>query len=92
MDTTARPAHTTYHTLQAQQLLGELEKLAFAYGAGQLTPAQVIQRAESYERQAQDISWAAYAAGRGYAATTRVTGEVFAGAMDLAFTARAAVA
>lgn len=88
--TYARTAHQADSYWDAQALVAKLEDLAFHYGAGLIESADVVALAEQYEREAQDISWAAYAAGRGYAATTRVTGYAFVCAWDLATLAKQA--
>lgn len=85
---TARKAHTTDHYWQAEALVAKLEDLAFHYGAGLVESADVLALAGRYQQEADQIAAAAYAAGRGYAATQRVTGYAWQCANELAFMAR----
>lgn len=80
----AHPATTGPYYQQAQQLVTAVQRLAGMHAGGQLTPAQVHQRATAYMQQATALNSLAYQAGRGYAANTRVTGYAFAVAWDLA--------
>lgn len=82
--TYAVPAHTTYHTLQAQQLVTAAQRLAGLWASGQLTASQAHQRATSYMHQANNLMVAAYAAGRGYAATQRIAGYAYAVSNEIA--------
>ena len=84
METIAQPAHTTYHAVQAQQLVTAAQQLAGQWASEQLVAHQAHQRATSYMHQANNLMVAAYAAGRGYAATQRIASYAYAVSNEIA--------